>query len=267
MRSDNVIEQLSTFKDVTYFDESHTYYIGNKRLISGTQFAGKVVPEFPKQEASKNKAEKLNIPQEQLLQEWKIEGKFSKIKGTHVHDYIEDFYKNKIKKTRSDLISEDEEIDSNLLSEKYYKCVEQFHNFYNDTHQFLLPICSELVIGDKDYLVGGTIDQLFYSFKTEKYHLFDWKTNKKINHTNSFSNLKPPVSHLQKTEYNKYCLQLSIYKKVLEKNTDIPIGDSFLIHFTEHNTNYEVHKCKDLTDECELILKQINTNNGKNLQY
>ena len=50
---------------------------------------------------------------------------------------------------------------------------------------------------------------------------------------------------LDDCEYEIYSLQLNIYKKIVERNTNLKLGDSYLVWFNEENPNYEIIKCND----------------------
>jgi len=113
----------------------------------------------------------------------------------------------------------------------------------------------ELVVGDEDYGLGGMVDCLFYNKKSGNLEIWDYKTNKAINDKNDYGEkFKGPISHLDVCEVNTYSLQLSLYKHIIEKNTNLKIGDCYLIWITEKNNKYKIIKCKDLNAEIKLML-------------
>jgi hypothetical protein len=46
-------------------------------------------------------------------------------------------------------------------------------------------------------------------------------------------------------EFNTYSLQLSIYKEIIERNTNLKLGSCHLVWFNEENDNYKVINCED----------------------
>ena len=48
----------------------------------------------------------------------------------------------------------------------------------------------------------GTVDQIFYNKVHDTLEIWDWKTNKKIQKENRFSNFKEPISHISQSELN-----------------------------------------------------------------
>jgi CRISPR/Cas system-associated protein endoribonuclease Cas2 len=62
------------------------------------------------------------------------------------------------------------------------------------------------------------------------------------------------LNHLEECEYNTYSLQLSIYKKIIEKNTSLKIGKSYLCWINEENDSYEIIETKYFDTESTLML-------------
>ena len=82
--------------------------------------------------------------------------------------------------------------------------------------------------------------------------------NKKINEKNSYGErFKSPINHLDVCEINTYSLQLGLYKHIIEKNTNLKLGNSYLIWINEKNTNYKIYKCKDMNAEIILMLENF----------
>ena len=65
------------------------------------------------------------------------------------------------------------------IKETYGVMKNHFHNFYNDTiaKNKLIPVKSELVVGDKELMLCGMIDQIFWNEKQQCLQIWDWKTN------------------------------------------------------------------------------------------
>ena len=88
--------------------------------------------------------------------------------------------------------------------------------------------------------------------------VWDYKTNKAIKTKNDYGQrFEEPISHLDVCEINTYSLQLSLYKHIIEKNTNLKIGNCYLIWINENNKNYKVFKCKDLEAEIKLMLEEL----------
>ena len=113
--------------------------------------------------------------------------------------------------------------------------------FCRDIRGKLIPIKSEVVMGDRELWIGGMADQIFYNTKSGMLEIWDWKTNKKIDTYSNFK-LEGSLSYLDSSKLTVYSLQLSLYKFMLEKNTNLKFGDNYICWFNEKNTSYVVHK-------------------------
>ena len=72
--------------------------------------------------------------------------------------------------------------------------------------------------------------------------------------------MKGPLYMLDDCEFNTYSLQLSVYKKIIEMNTNIKLGESSIVWFNEENQNYKVITCNDYSDHVDTIFETLKTN-------
>jgi ATP-dependent exoDNAse (exonuclease V) beta subunit len=130
--------------------------------------------------------------------------------------------------------------------------LHQFHAVYKDK---LALVRAELVVGDDTYGVCGMLDKLFYNVEEDELQIWDYKTNKEINMSSKYkSKMINGLNHLEECEYNTYSLQLSIYKKIIEKNTSLKIGKSYLCWINEENDSYQIIETKYFDTESTLML-------------
>jgi hypothetical protein len=62
-----------------------------------------------------------------------------------------------------------------------------------------------------------------------------------------------PLKHLDSCELVKYSLQLGVYKKIIEKNCQIKLGNSYICWVNEVNDSFKVIETLDLSNEVDLI--------------
>jgi hypothetical protein len=99
------------------------------------------------------------------------------------------------------------------------------------------------------------LDQLFWNIKMKELQVWDWKTNKEIAKYSIYKQrMLAPIAHMHDCEYNKYSLQTSLYKYIIEKNTGLKIGNCYLVHLTEHKDTYEVIKTDYKKNEIEKMI-------------
>jgi hypothetical protein len=85
--------------------------------------------------------------------------------------------------------------------------------------------------------------------------IWDYKTNKEIATYSKYKNkMTNGLQHLSECEYNTYSLQLGVYKKIIEKNTNLKIGKSYICWVNDKNSNYVVMKTADLEKEVDVVL-------------
>ena len=246
--------ELSVFNSIKYYDEPHKYYMGETPMTSATQFIGKFKPQFDSEYWAQKKADERGIEKEEILKEWKYKSDFACEKGTLFHEYAENYLNNKIFPYPLEKVVK--LLGNNDVQEPYDKIVKHFDEFYKDSFDKLLPIKSEIIVGDEELGICGMVDQLFWNKKTKELQIWDWKTNKEIKRKNRWQKFKAPISNLDVCEMNTYSLQLSLYKYIIEKNTNLKLGDSYIVWFNEKNDTYKPIKCHDFQKEIVKMLEK-----------
>jgi ATP-dependent exoDNAse (exonuclease V) beta subunit len=119
----------------------------------------------------------------------------------------------------------------------------------------LVPIRSELCVGSSNLGICGMVDQLYYSEPLNGLVIFDWKTNKKIDYVSKYNKwMLDPISHLPECEFTTYSLQLSLYKHIIELETNLKIKGCYIVWFNEKNDGHKLIQCADLQKEISEML-------------
>ena len=252
-----ITKELAKFNHIKFHDEEHKYYMDGKRTDSVTSVIGKYKHPFDKDFWSKKKADERGITKEEILTEWKYKADFSCERGSAFHEFAENYLANKVFPFPEYKITNALGGEDNMLEckEGVYKLIDMFKKFYDDSHGKLVPVRAEVVVGDGEWGITGMIDQLFFNEKSGKLEIWDWKTNKAIKKDNKWQQFKKPLSHLDVCELNTYSLQLSFYRLIVERNTELDLGDSYIVWFNENNESYKVMKCFDFRDEILKIME------------
>jgi ATP-dependent exoDNAse (exonuclease V) beta subunit len=251
-----ITRELAKFNNIKFHDKEHIYYFNGKKTRSVTSVIGEYKQPFDKEYWSSRKAEEAGITQEEMLAEWQYKADFSCEKGSAFHEYAENYLTNKVFPFQEHKIMEvlggyDEMLE---CKEAVTKLIGMFEKFYDDSFGRLIPVRAEVVVGDDKWAVTGMIDQLFFNEKSGMLEIWDWKTNKKIDKKNKWQKFKKPLSHLDVCEFNTYSLQLSFYRLIVERNTNLQLGDSYIVWFNENNDKYEIIKCDDYRGEILKIM-------------
>lgn len=257
----SLLQELDKFNHITYHDAPHDYIIDGTKYNSCTGLLGEYKEKFDQDKWSKIKAEQDGVKQHEMLRKWALINKIATTKGTIIHNYIEDKLANKVFPYPDQYVFDEVGVLEFKAIEEVKQKVDILQkmadNFLEKIKGRLLPIKSELVVGDLDYKLCGMVDQLFYNHKAKELQIWDWKTNKKLTRKNYYGKkMLGDLSHLDECHLNTYSLQLAVYKHIIEKNTNIRLGKSHLVWFFEGNPTYEVIACKDLSAEAKLILEK-----------
>lgn len=250
----DISEKLfTTFNEVVYYDVPHKYYLGDKELVSATTLIHKYQQPFDGEYWSKMKAFEFGLTTREVLNCWKFINVKGTMKGSIIHDYTENLFLNKVFNYPKDQIIKEFGFDP--IWNEYLMTKNHVDEFKKDSNDKLIPIRTELIVYDKDSLVGGMMDMIFYNVKACEYQVFDWKTNKDITFENKYQKLSGCLSDLDDCDFNIYSLQLSLYKYIIEKHTGIKLGKSYIIWFSHNNENYKIIETKDLSNYIDLIFK------------
>lgn len=248
-----IFEELDKFNHIVYYDEPHTYIMDGVRATSVTKVIGMAEKPFDADYWSQKKADEQGVTADEIKAQWKYKANVACEKGTAVHEYVENYLNNKVFPYPAANIRPVFE-GQDPVKPKYDTIIPLVHKFCEDIKGKMIPVRSEFVVGDVGYGLCGMIDQIFYNKKSGKLELWDWKTNEKID-TESKYKLMPPVDHISTAKLDIYSLQLSLYKHIIEKNTNLEIGDCYLTWFNEANDSYKIFKCHNYENEVKEMIK------------
>jgi len=231
--------KYSKNKKVSFDSGTHSYFLKDKKLTSVTTLINKFKNEFDSDFWSKKIAKKENTTQEAILKKWKDKAFKSTEIGTAIHKIFEDYTNVNYCVTNGKLEFEYNKLNPEF-SEDFNLKKEVSLKFINDFFltKRLIPVESEFIVYN-DFLAG----QLDMICKDQEgnFYILDFKTNEKIDTYSYGKSMKGIFSHLDDASYFHYCLQLSIYKKMLK---EYDIKKIFLVHITAEK--YEFIECRDV---------------------
>jgi len=245
---------FSSFNDITFYDEPHKYYIDNKQLISVTTLLHKYEEEFDEDYWAEYKANQYGLTPKEVKFAWRFINKKGTIKGSAIHDYAENKFQNKEFTYPKQLILNEFGFDP--VWNEYQITKKHVDKFYNDVQGKLIPIRTEFVVYDKESLIAGMLDILFYNVKTKEFQIWDWKTNKKFSKENNERHFLNELYTIENCDLEIYSLQLEMYKQIIEKNTGIKLGKSYIVWFSHNNESYEIIETKDRSYHINNIINQ-----------
>jgi len=169
---------------------------------------------------------------EEILKIWDDNRDQASQAGTKLHYDIECYYNN--------CPNENQSIE--------YSYFEKF----TEDYKHLKPYRTEWMVWHEDIKIAGSIDMVFEK-EDGTLLIYDWKRCKDIIKTPSFNKyaITECISHLPDTNYWHYCLQLNVYKRILEEKYGKKVDGLFLVclHPNNKNQSYLRIPCADLQSE------------------
>ena len=188
----------------------------------------------------------LNPAPEQVREEWRLQGLMGTERGTYIHNYLENL-ENRILDAPA---APDFSFLPTHRQVKFYQSVlkgKELAEKYVSENKFLIPVLMEYVIGDSELGVAGRFDRLYYNENSGDLEIWDFKTDKKIAYSNKYEKFN--CFDLDVCEYNKYSLQTSLYRHIIERNTGLELGESYIVHFDVNNDGYSIIKTENFIDK------------------
>ena len=264
MTIEKVKKELEKFNDFKFFENGHYYeYKGQRVGISVTRLIEEYTNEFDRDGIAEKVAIRDNKSVSEVLEEWDYKNKFACEKGSTCHEYAQGLWSG-------------EEYNELLFdgSIEYLKAIniiqKQARDFKEDYKDIYEHIKDEQVVGSPEYDIASAVDHLFYNKLTGEVDLIDYKTNSILKGYNDdeknrryTKKMKVPLNKIDDDAIHHYYIQLSIYKFLIEKYTNIKIANLVIVYMSENIENYEIISVPYLKDEVIKILesrRKINMN-------
>lgn len=275
-RNEYLKELDKAFGNFKFFEEDHHYeYNGKKVGISVTRLIEEYTQEFKAQEMAERVVEKnqriindifnnplsttedieyagtLTTTVQEVLDEWKYKNQFACSKGSTCHEYAQSLWSG----NKWELDKFDESIDYKVAVDLITDEADEFYKDYKDKLEHL---ADEYIVGSDEYDIASAIDHLFINKLTGELILADYKTNSYISGYNKKAyskKMKVPLQSLNDDALHHYYIQLSIYKYLIEKYTNLKVSEMFIVYFSENITNYEIIEIPYLEKEVKKILE------------
>lgn len=247
-------ELFTAFNDIKFYDAPHKYYVGDKEFISVTTLIHRYQEEFQEDYWSEIKADKYGLTSNQVKRAWRFINKKGTLKGSIVHSYAENIFQNKIFDYPLQTIVNEFGFDP--IWNEYVITKKHVENFFYKAQGKLIPIRNEFVVYDRESLIAGMLDMLFYNIKAREFQIYDWKTNKSFSKEEKSRRLLNELQLIEDCDYEIYSLQLELYKYIIEKNTGIKLGKSYVVWFSHNNPTYEIIEMKNRRYDINLIVNK-----------
>lgn len=255
MTLEEVKQELRVFDKFKFFEEDHHYECNGKKVgISVTRLIEEYSNPFDQQAIAEKVAIRDNKSVSEVLEEWEYKNKFACDKGSTCHEYAQSIWSG-------------EEYNELLFdgSIEYLTAVNKIQsqamNFWKDFKDKFIHIQDEQLVGCEEYNICSAVDHLFLD-KEGNVWLIDYKTNSILKGYNDdeknrryTKKMLIPLQNIKDDALHHYYLQLSIYKYLIEKYTNIKIYKTMIVYMSENIEKYELIETPYLMKEVELILE------------
>lgn len=286
-------ELRQAFQDITYLDEKHQYFHkGNTELMSITKFIKSLQAdnwEFWRifkayqysgynvkfiwnnfnafKELDNDGVEfrritiyddhsHLSVTPEEVKRQWKVKSVIGNTRGSYVHDYLEGLEDRKVDVLKTILPDGLTTAQAVNYVNSIKVCKELCNDYVENIKEKLILIVSEFPVGDLKLGLAGTFDRLYFNLETQDYEVWDFKTDKEIDYKSTFSKLS--LLDLPDCNFEKYSVQTSFYKKIIQDNTGIKLGQSRVVWFDIKNNKWEIIDCNDYVELLNDITNEEN---------
>ena len=261
MSKEEYLKELNkAFGDFKFYEENHTYtYKGKPISIGATGLIEQYTQDFDSQAVAERVATRDNKSVQEVLDEWEYKNQLACEKGHLGHLYAQSLW-------NKENVFEEIKRCSETIKTPLGLIMNQAEDFYDDYKDRLEHLADEFVIGSDSYNLASAIDHLFINKLTGGLVLVDYKTNSDIHKNERYAKqMKVPLSHLKDFTLNHYYIQLSIYKYLVEKYTNLKIEEMFIVWFSENIENYQIIEVSYLKKEVEKILENRRVKNMKSV--
>ncbi len=229
---------LQVFSNLTFDEQKHIYYWNGARVAKSVSaivndFTEKFDTEkiLPISAAKASREENRTVSVHELRHRWQTINKTACELGTKTHKFLENF---------SGI-----QTPTSPQERAGISYLESLRGKYKISFR-------ELRAYSEKYDFAGTMDIPLEDIHTGDRYIADYKTNGDL--FKSYSYLKPPFDFLEDSAYNKYQIQLSLYRILLE-DIGVRIKGTSLVYLKADGT-YKVYPLEDFSPELRLCLNK-----------
>jgi hypothetical protein len=248
---------------IVFEEEAHRYYIDGRVRAprSVTQLVHECAQEFNAPVAiaamrrgrnwSRRRVEFLRpdgeeMTEEEIAAKWAENGRVQSSRGTLMHFQIEQF------------------LNDAVIEQPHSPEFAMFLRFREDfmLARGLKPLRTELSLFHCGLRMAGQVDLIARDCETGRLVILDWKRSKEIKFKNPYQKLKPPLDHLDDCNYNLYCLQLNIYRYMLQTEYGEPVSGMYLAVFHPNEVGPLCVEVPRLDREVNLLVEHAKREHG-----
>jgi hypothetical protein len=231
--------------------ETHTYFNDEKpnvKYTSVTTVLGEYKEKFDEHYHAQRVADRKGVEKEQILAEWKEINRTANEYGTNLHAILEKYLLSK-----NNIYTPRDNFEKTVIRAFRECCMDEKLSIIGS-----LGVHPERIMSiefNDEVGVAGTSD-IIEDIDKDRFNVWDFKTNKKFNYDNDFAQyLYFPVDHLVYSQYTTYCLQISIYGLMYERETGKKFNRGGLFYWDKNLEIFKLIPVPYMKKEAELIIQ------------
>ena len=175
---------------------------------------------------------------EEIKNMWNVNGKVQSSRGTLMHAHIE------------------HHINADTIELPHSVEFVQFLDFWKHEviDKKLVPFMTEASLFHIGLGCAGQADLLCHDEHGDVV-IIDWKRSKEIKLSNRWQHMHFPIEAMDDCNYNHYCLQLNLYKYMLETEYDLKVSKMQLAIFHPNQETYKEIEVPSLPKEMSAIIE------------
>lgn len=230
---------------------THTYRNDlkpNIKYTSVTTILGEYKKKFDTEYHAQRVADRKGVSKEQIIAEWNEINRLANEYGTHLHEILERFLLAK-----NGLYVPRDEFEKIVISAFKESCVLAQVDIAGEP-----GVRPEYIMSydfNDDLGIAGTSD-IIQDIEGNRFNVWDFKTNKKFDYDNNYNEyLYFPVDHLVYSQYTTYCLQISVYGLMYERETGRKFNRGGLFYWDKQLKYFKLIPVPYMKKEAELIVQ------------
>lgn len=236
---------------ITLNHETHTYTNNlkpNVKYNSVTTVLGEYKKKFDENYHSLRVAEREGRTQEEVLAEWKEINRQANEYGTELHAILERYLI-----APNNLYSPRDDFEKAVIAAFREACIDEKLTIIGNKGTKAEHIMS-IEFNDTQG-VAGTSD-IIEDIENNRFNVWDFKTNKKFTYDNAYAEyLYFPLDHIVYSQYTTYCLQISIYGLMYERETGRKFNRGGLFYWDKFLHMFRLIPVPYMKKEAELLIQ------------
>lgn len=231
---------------------THTYSnakFPNVKYTSVTTVLGKYKDKFDEDYHAARVAERKGTTKEAIIAEWREINRQANEYGTALHEILERYLlaPNRLYSTRDDF--------EKIVINAFKRCCDEA-NLSLLNGDLVKPEHIMSIEFNNDVGLAGTADIIEDIEGTDRFNVWDFKTNKKFEYDSKYGEyLHFPINHLVYCQYTTYTLQLSIYALMYERETGKRFNRGGLFYWDKFSETFSMIPIVYMKKEVELLLE------------